>query len=157
MSAGGLGRTVGPPLIPAAQTNLSSSPFSPDNPVLDRLPPEDQRKVLARLPTGLPLTVTANLISDEGYWKRCCTERWPVCDISNHGGSWKRMFLERHLENILKCFVPNTTDPDRVLELIPLCRDYVRKLEVDQFLPPVKEDEQEETDDLSDSGSDLGS
>lgn len=127
-----------------------------NNPVLDRLPPEDQRKVLARLPTGLPLTVTANLISDEGYWKRCCTERWQVCDISNHGGSWKRMFLERHLENILKCFVPNTTDPDRVLELIPLCRDYVRKLEVDQFLPPVKEDEKEETDDLSDSGSDLG-
>uniref|UniRef100_A0A8C9EY48 Uncharacterized protein n=1 Tax=Pavo cristatus TaxID=9049 RepID=A0A8C9EY48_PAVCR len=65
------------------------------------------------------------------------------------------MFFERHLENILKCFVPNTTDPDRVLELIPLCRDYVRKLEVDQFLPPVKEDQKEEMDDLSDSGSDL--
>ncbi|XP_042750938.1 dynein regulatory complex subunit 5 [Lagopus leucura] len=127
-----------------------------NNPVLDRLPPEDQRKVLARLPTGLPLTVTANLVSDEGYWKRCCTDRWQVCDVSNHGGSWKRMFFERHLENILKCFVPNTTDPDQVLELIPLCRDYVQKLEVDQFLPPVQEDQKEETDDLSDSGSDLG-
>ncbi|NXI73441.1 DRC5 protein, partial [Anseranas semipalmata] len=127
-----------------------------ENPILDRLLPEHKRKVLDRLPTGLPLTLTANLISDEDYWKRCCTERWQVCDISNYGDSWKRMFFERHLENILKCFVPNTTDPNQVLELIPLCKDYVRKLEVDQFLPPVKVDQKEEIDDLSDSGSDFG-
>nr|XP_013026480.2 dynein regulatory complex subunit 5 isoform X2 [Anser cygnoides]XP_047936086.1 dynein regulatory complex subunit 5 isoform X2 [Anser cygnoides]XP_047936087.1 dynein regulatory complex subunit 5 isoform X2 [Anser cygnoides] len=126
------------------------------NPILDRLLPQHQRKVLDRLPTGLPLAVTANLVSDKDYWKRCCTERWQVCDISSYGGSWKRMFFERHLENILKSFVPNTTDPNQVLELIPLCKDYVRKLEVDQFLPPLKVDPKEEADDISDSGSDLG-
>ncbi|NWH64277.1 DRC5 protein, partial [Geococcyx californianus] len=121
------------------------------NPILDRLLPEHQRKVLDRLSTGLPLNVTANLISDEDYWKRCCTERWQVCNISNHGDSWKRMFFERHLENILKRFIPNTTDPNHVLELIPLCKDYVQKLEVDQFLPPVKVDQNKEMDDLSDT------
>lgn len=117
--------------------------------------PEHQRKVLDRLPTGLPLAITANLISDEDYWKRCCTKRWQVCDISSYGGSWKRMFLERHLENILKCFIPNTTDPNQVLELIPLCKDYVRKLVVDQFLPPLEADQNEERDDLSKSESDM--
>ncbi|NWS65456.1 DRC5 protein, partial [Crotophaga sulcirostris] len=126
------------------------------NPILDCLPPEQQRKVLDRLSTGLPLTVTANLISDEDYWQRCCTEHWQVCNISNHGDSWKRMFFERHLENILKCFIPNTTDPNQVLELIPLCKDHVQKLEVDQFLPPVKVDQNKETNDLSDTESDLG-
>ncbi|KFU99940.1 T-complex-associated testis-expressed protein 1, partial [Pterocles gutturalis] len=125
------------------------------NPILDRLLPEHRRKVLDRLSTGLPLAVTANLISDENYWKRCCTGRWQACDISNYGESWKRMFFERHLENILKCFIPNTTDPNQVLELIPLCKDYVRKLEVDQFLPPVQVDQKEESDDLSDSESDF--
>ncbi|NXC45298.1 DRC5 protein, partial [Penelope pileata] len=128
-----------------------------NNPILGYLLPKDQKKVLDRLPTGLPLAVTANLISDEGYWKRCCTERWQVCDISSYGDSWKRMFFECHLENILKCFVPNTTDPNQVLELIPLCKDYVQKLEVDQFLPPLKVDQKDEMDDLSDSGSDFGS
>ncbi|KFV48558.1 T-complex-associated testis-expressed protein 1, partial [Tyto alba] len=126
------------------------------NPIVDHLLPEHQRKVLDRLSTGLPLAVTANLISDEDYWKRRCTERWQVCDISSYGDSWKRMFFERHLENILKGFIPNTTDPNQVLELIPLCKDYVRKLEVDQFLPPVQVDQKEERDDLSDTGSDLG-
>ncbi|NXS97264.1 DRC5 protein, partial [Jacana jacana] len=125
------------------------------NPILDRLPPEYQKKVLDRLSTGLPLAVTANLISDEDYWKRCCTERWQVCDISNYGDSWKRMFFERHLENILKCFIPNITDPNHVLDLIPICKDYVWKLEVDQFLPPLKVDQKEEGDDLSDTESDF--
>lgn len=144
-----------PAMVPTAKINISFSSSSPENPILDHLLPEHQRKVLDRLSTGLPLTVTAHLISDEDYWKRCCTERWQVCDISNYGDSWKRMFFERHLENILKCFIPNTTDPNQVLELIPLCKNYVRKLEVDQFLPPVQED-QNERDDVSDTGSDFG-
>ncbi|NXG27294.1 DRC5 protein, partial [Dromaius novaehollandiae] len=127
-----------------------------ENPIMDRLLPEHQRKVLDKLSTGLPLTVTANLIHDEDYWKRCCTQRWQVCDVSNYGDSWKRMFFERHLENILKCFIPNITDPNQVLELIPLCKEYVWKLEVDQFLPPVTLDQKEEEDNFSDSGSDLG-
>ncbi|NXG03293.1 DRC5 protein, partial [Sakesphorus luctuosus] len=124
------------------------------NPILNYLLPEHQRKVLDRLPTGLPLAVTANLVSDEEYWKRCCIERWQVCDVSNYGDSWKRMFFECHLENILKCFIPNTTDPNQVLELIPLCKGYVRKLKIDQFLPPVRVDQKEERDDLSDTGND---
>ncbi|XP_021145129.2 dynein regulatory complex subunit 5 isoform X1 [Columba livia] len=125
------------------------------NPVLNHLLPEHQRKVLDRLSTDVPLAVTANLIRDEDYWKRCCTERWQVCDISNYGGSWKRMFMERHLENVVKRFIPNSTDPNQVLELIPLCKDYVRKLEVDQFLPPLQVDQKEEMDD-DDTGSDFG-
>ncbi|KGL76825.1 T-complex-associated testis-expressed protein 1, partial [Tinamus guttatus] len=125
------------------------------NPVIDRLLPEHQRKVLDKLSTGLPLTVTANLIHDEDYWKRCCTQRWKVCVVSNYGNSWKRMFFERHLENILKCFIPNVTDPNQVLELIPLCREYVWRLEIDQFLPPVMLDQKEEEEDFDDSGSDF--
>uniref|UniRef100_A0A8C3PIW1 Uncharacterized protein n=1 Tax=Calidris pygmaea TaxID=425635 RepID=A0A8C3PIW1_9CHAR len=65
------------------------------------------------------------------------------------------MFFERHLENILKCFIPNTTDPNQVLDLIPICKDYVQKLEVDQFLPPLKVDQKEEEEDLADAESDF--
>ncbi|XP_044304281.1 dynein regulatory complex subunit 5 [Varanus komodoensis] len=126
------------------------------NPVLDRLLPEHQRKVLDKISTSLPLAVTANLISDEGYWKRCCTERWTVCDVSHYGNSWKRMFFERHLENILKFYIPDTTSPNQVLDIIPLCKEYVRKLQIDQFLPPVKLDQKKEDEDVSDTESDAG-
>ncbi|NWI43115.1 DRC5 protein, partial [Picathartes gymnocephalus] len=124
------------------------------NPILNYLLPEHQRKVVDRLSTSLPLSVTANIVSHEDYWKRRCMERWQVCDVSNYGDSWKRMFFERHLENILKFFIPNTTDPKEVLELIPLCKDYVRKLEIDQFLPPLRVDQKEESNDLPDTEDD---
>uniref|UniRef100_A0A2K5QAN0 T-complex-associated-testis-expressed 1 n=1 Tax=Cebus imitator TaxID=2715852 RepID=A0A2K5QAN0_CEBIM len=63
------------------------------------------------------------------------------------------MFFERHLENLLKHFIPGTTDPAVILDLLPLCRNYVRRVHVDQFLPPVRLPAQPQTGDQSDSGS----
>uniref|UniRef100_A0A8C6FJS8 Dynein regulatory complex subunit 5 n=1 Tax=Moschus moschiferus TaxID=68415 RepID=A0A8C6FJS8_MOSMO len=124
-----------------------------NNPILKQLLPEHQKKVLSHLSPDLPLAVTANLIDDESYWRRCCTQRWPVCHVDNHGGSWKRMFFELHLENLLKHFIPNTTDPAVILNLLPLCRNYVRAIRVDQFLPPVQLPAPPRGGDQSDSGS----
>ncbi|KAB0397861.1 hypothetical protein E2I00_004490 [Balaenoptera physalus] len=100
------------------------------NPILKQLPPEHQKKVLNHLSPDLPLAVTANLIEDESYWRRCCTQRWPVCHVDEHGGSWKRMFFELHLENLLKHFIPSTTDPEVILNLLPLCRNYVHTIQI---------------------------
>ncbi|XP_062952211.1 dynein regulatory complex subunit 5 [Cynocephalus volans] len=123
------------------------------NPILKQLLPEHQQKVLDHLPPDLPLAVTANLIDNESYWRRCCMQRWPVCHVARHGGSWKRMFFERHLENLLKHFIPGTTDPGVILDLLPLCRNYVHRIHVDQFLPPVRLLPQPWPGDQSDSGS----
>ncbi|XP_041044084.1 dynein regulatory complex subunit 5 [Carcharodon carcharias] len=125
-----------------------------EHPLLDQLLEKHKRKVLAKISTNIPLQVTANLVSDEGYWRRCCLECWEVCDISSYGGSWKRMFFERLLKNIIEFFVPDTTDVKVVLELVPLCRNYVRKLDIAQLLPPVKQSHETMDDDSSDGGSD---
>lgn len=124
-----------------------------DNPILKQLLPEHQQKVLNHLSPDLPLTVTANLIEDESYWHRCCVQRWPVCHVEDYGGRWKRMFFERHLENLLKHFIPGTTDPAVILDLLSLCRNYVRRIRVDQFLPPVRLPPPPRKGDQSDSGS----
>ncbi|XP_075859433.1 dynein regulatory complex subunit 5 [Microcebus murinus] len=123
------------------------------NPILKQLLPEHQQKVLSHLSTDLPLEVTANLIEDENYWRRCCMQRWPVCHVARHDGSWKHMFFERHLENLLKHFIPGTTDPAVILNLVPLCKNYVRRIRMDQFLPPVRLPHTPRTGDQSDSGS----
>ncbi|XP_038617072.1 dynein regulatory complex subunit 5 [Tachyglossus aculeatus] len=125
------------------------------NPILEPLLPEHKRKVLELLPPSLPLAVTANLIGDEGYWRRCCGQRWPVCRVSSYGASWKRLFFERHLESVLTRFIPGTSDPGLVTALLPLCRAYVRRLSLDQLLPPVRPDAPGPDDDgdASDSGS----
>ncbi|KAM5325207.1 dynein regulatory complex subunit 5 [Glossophaga mutica] len=124
-----------------------------NNPILKKLPPQHQQKVLNHLPPDLPLAVTANLINDESYWHRCCVQRWPVCHLDSYGSSWKRVFFERHLENLIKHFIPGTTDPAVILNLLPLCRTYVRRIRVDQFLPPVQLPPRPHSGDQSDSGS----
>ncbi|KAL7871414.1 hypothetical protein SRHO_G00063970 [Serrasalmus rhombeus] len=127
-----------------------------ERPILDELVPDQKAFVLEKLPPSLPLSVTANLISDEGYWKRCCEGRWAVSDVSEYGHSWKRMFFERHLENIIELFIPDVTDPKAVLDVVPLCQNYVRRLKISQLLPPIKEPPKFDEDDASDSASDVG-
>ncbi|KAK3542468.1 hypothetical protein QTP86_025875 [Hemibagrus guttatus] len=126
-----------------------------ENRIIEELLPKHKASVLEKLPPTLPLTITANLISDEGYWKRCCQSRWKVCDASEYGNSWKRMFFERHLKNIIEHFVPDVTDNKTVLEIVPLCRDYVKRLRISQLLPPVKEPAMFEEGDSADSVSDF--
>ncbi|XP_036105246.1 dynein regulatory complex subunit 5 [Molossus molossus] len=124
-----------------------------NNPILKQLPARHQQKVLNNLSPDLPLAVTANLIDDENYWHRCCVQRWPVCHLDCHGGSWKCTFFEKHLENLIKHFIPGTTDPAVILDLLPLCRNYVHRIRVDQFLPPVQLPPPPHSGDQSDSGS----
>ncbi|KAG9465554.1 hypothetical protein GDO78_018099 [Eleutherodactylus coqui] len=127
-----------------------------DNPILEELPPEHRSTVLDRLPTSLPLPVTATLISREDYWRRCCTKRWPACDISHYGFSWKRLFFERHLQNLIENFIPDLTDPGSIRDTAELSKNYIRRLEIQQLFPPVKVEmrKEDEADDVSDSGSD---
>lgn len=54
------------------------------------------------------------------------------------------MFFERHLENIIELFIPDVTDSKTVLDMVPLCMNYVKRLDISQLLPPVKELQQEE-------------
>lgn len=63
------------------------------------------------------------------------------------------MFFERHMESIIELFIPDVTEPKKVQEMIPLCKKYIRRLDVSQLLPPVKEPQKEEEE----YGSELAS
>lgn len=131
-------------------------PFS-EYPKLDELLPKYKAKVLEKIAVDLPLKVVAHLVTDEGYWKRCCKAGWKVCDVSKYGNSWKRMYFERHLEHMIEHFVPESTDTAELMETLPLASPYVRQLNIIQLLPPVKEEVIRVKDDVSDAGSEAGS
>lgn len=127
-----------------------------DNPILLELLPRHKSKVLTNLDVNISLLVTANLIDDEGYWQRCCKSRWQICDVLHCGNSWKRMFFEKNLVEIIERFVPGTTDQNILLETLKLSKDYVVCLNIEQLLPPVKEPPPNVDDEFSDSDSDAG-
>lgn len=95
-------------------------------------------KVLDQIPTKLPIKITAKLVDDDGYWKKCCNARWDVCDVSQHGGRWKRMYFERNLQEIIEKFVPESTNPTELNETLELSSNYIRRLIITQLLPPIK-------------------
>lgn len=122
--------------------------------IINNLQNKQQKKVLDKIATDMPLKVTAHLISDEDYWKRCCHERWNICDVSRYDNSWKRMYFERNLEEIIEMFVPDKTDMTQLVETLPLSAPYVQRLNIRQLLPPVKEEPKDE--DYSELGSEAG-
>lgn len=131
--------------------------FENNSTILNSLLPKHRVKVLEKISTDLPLKITANLVEDEGYWKRCCKARWDICDVAAYGDSWRRMYFERNLKDIIEHFVPETTDSTRLNETLPLSANYVKKLDIAQLLPPVREAPKgPDFDDASDAGSDAG-
>ena len=87
--------------------------------ILNKLPAKHRAAVLKRIATDLPLVVTARLVDDDDYWRRCCQARWSVGDVSRHGGRWKRMFFERNLEvRFFLSFHFNITDDGIVTVMI---------------------------------------
>ncbi|KAG7520489.1 dynein regulatory complex subunit 5 [Solea senegalensis] len=105
-----------------------------ENPIVEQLRPGEKDFILKHLFTDLPLHMTANLISDGVYWRRCCERQWDLCDVSDYGHSWKRMFFERRLESMIELFIPDASDPEVILDMVQHCRDYIKRLSISQLL-----------------------
>ncbi len=86
----------------------------------DELIDRYRKQVLKKIPTSLPLRITANLIDSEDFWQRCCKNKWKINDSSKYGDSWKRMYFEKELQDVIEKFVPNQTDKTKLLEIVEL-------------------------------------
>ena len=120
------------------------------HPLLLELHPVDQEKVLSRLPTSIPLNITAPLIKDKDYWRRCCQSRWDLCDISEHGNSWKTMFFERNSQEMIEKFVPAQSSLKELEEMLKLSSKFVRRLIITELLPPLQDKPLTQDDDEGD-------
>ena len=73
------------------------------------------------VPSPFASSVTAGLIVDEGYWERSCRSRWTLCDVSSYDRDWKRMYFERHTEELVEHFVPEKSDTEKVRISLLVC------------------------------------
>ena len=122
-------------VLKAIISNFSEHPF------YEELNTHDQTYVANHLSTEAPISATANCITDESYWKRCCRLRWPTGDPANHGKSWKRMYFEKHVGEYLEAHVPSSPDDaekiTRMREVLTLCSNHIEDLNLRQLLPPL--------------------
>lgn len=53
------------------------------------------------------------------------------------------MFFERHVAHVIEFFVPGVTKPAAILDMVPLCNNYIKRLSITQLLPPIKKPQKE--------------
>ncbi|XP_043189027.1 dynein regulatory complex subunit 5-like [Amphibalanus amphitrite] len=104
-----------------------------ENPIIDELNDKDREVVLEMLPTTLPLAVQAKYIPEEAYWMRCCKAAGEVIDIKKYENSWRRAFIERHVQKCIQRFHPSTDDLDELMEQLKICQPFVKLLKIEQL------------------------
>jgi hypothetical protein len=51
-------------------------------------------------------------------------------DVHNYGGSWKRLYLERHLQEHIENLAPENFAQSEAEDLVHLCSPYVKRLSI---------------------------
>lgn len=93
--------------------------------------------LLETLPVTLPLEVVIPLIPDGVYWQRRCSDQWATLnDTTVYGDSWKRMFVERYVEDLIEAEEPGLTDWTELGNYLKLCTPFIRRLQLTQLQAP---------------------
>lgn len=112
-----------------------------------QLPPKFKTQLLKSLDINIPISITAPLIDDEGYWQKCCKAReaWQPCRVADYGRSWKRLFLERNLEDMLETCKPedeeemmDMTNENGILSVATISAPYVFSFVCSGFFLPCR-------------------
>jgi len=51
-------------------------------------------------------------------------------DVNNYGGSWKRLYLERHMQEHIENLIPEDFVQSEVESLVHLSSPYVKRLNI---------------------------
>lgn len=81
--------------------------------ILSGLPCNDKNLLLETLPTDLPLPLVTKYLEDGVYWKRKVLDRWRdrAIDVQDYGFSWKRMYMEKHVQEVVESTTPEGKKP----------------------------------------------
>lgn len=127
-----------------------------DHPILEKLPERFKQSAIDKLSVDLPLSLTVNMLADDGYWKRCFVQKFGLDAAPSLKRPWKRMFVEKTVQQALEEYVPSQSSLEGLLALLSLCGALVEELELRQLLPPPdhaappSEDPADEAEDFPD-------
>eukprot|EP00455_Lapot_gusevi_P050365 TRINITY_DN7286_c0_g1_i3.p1 TRINITY_DN7286_c0_g1~~TRINITY_DN7286_c0_g1_i3.p1 ORF type:complete len:422 (+),score=81.13 TRINITY_DN7286_c0_g1_i3:82-1347(+) len=116
-------------------------------PVIDKILPQYVDSVVALLdPTLISLETAAKYIESEKFWKRMC-QKWKNCQAEHHGSSWKRLYLELNLQELLEAYTPakdekedqpleekKSVEYENLMRDVQASKSLVHTLKIRQFL-----------------------
>lgn len=98
-----------------------------ERPVREVIPPPLMSEITKNLATNLSPIIGAKYIFNEGYWKRCCVDKygWHNCNLSEHNLLWKQLFFEKLLQEKLEDFDAVADNVEDLYEFVDACMDYI--------------------------------
>lgn len=117
----------------------------PAFPVLDRVPTKHRQAVCSAIAIDADLHRAALLVPDECYWKRRAAKRFSLANVNHFQGSWKRLFFELHLAELVEAHEPTLSGgfqkiPESLVEAFRICAPYVKALTLRQLRPIAEDD-----------------
>jgi hypothetical protein len=70
-------------------------------------------------------------------------------NVDDYGGSWKRLYLERHLQEHIENLAPEKFEESEVESLVLLCSPYVKRLNIRQLQAPESPTEDKSIDHIN--------
>jgi hypothetical protein len=88
-------------------------------------------RLLAQVQRLAALTPIVQTERSDGCWKYRPTGRRTV------DGSWKRLFFERRLAELIESFIPRLNDIDDLERQAAVGGQFIRRLDIGQMMPPI--------------------
>ena len=106
-----------------------------ENPIIDQIPEQYVESVVARVqPSNVNVSVASKFIMSEAFWKHM-SEQWPNDDVSHHGSSWKRLFFEKMLRDVLETYRPSKTsfNYEDLMKKVEAARPYTHSVRLTEL------------------------
>lgn len=130
-----------PPSLVEESVRFFVQEFDEHKRALPLMEQENDILLLETLSTSLSLHIVIPLIPDGVYWKRRCNDTWSTLnDVTRYGDSWKRMFTERFIEDLIESEEPGFTDWPELGESLKLCAPFIQRLVISQLKPPREQE-----------------
>eukprot|EP01084_Bolivina_argentea_P280475 479667_1 len=107
-------------------------------PILDSIPSQYVGNIVNNIDLSkLVINRAAKHVECSKLWQQMASERWENCRVELHGSSWKRLYLENHITELLESYYPSTPDSNinwnRLLESIKCSSPFIHSIKLNQL------------------------
>jgi len=99
------------------------------------LPPKFRHGIsnLLRPDQTLPIDLAVSCVDDEEYWKRCAQHKYENCQLAQHGNSWKQLYCEKYIKEVVEEYDPAVSDLGELKKLLSALQSRIRGLSLSQL------------------------
>jgi len=107
-------------------------------PILDCIPAQYVENVVNLIDLSkLLINRASKHVECSKLWERMSCERWENCRVELHGSSWKRLYLEKHIKELVESYYPSIPDSNinlnRLLKSIKCSSPFIHSIKLDQL------------------------